>query len=184
MKNFLILDTSTEVQIVILVIDGSIKTFKKKIGQKNYVANMVPLMDAVLQENKINLKDLNGILVGTGPGSYTGTRIAVLTSKIIALSFNIPLLEINSLILLTSGYLQKYLTPLIDARNNFFFGLSLKNNEIILPEGRYNKVFLDNYPNHILITNDNIKLDLKKVFFYAKKVKNVHTLVPNYLVKI
>ncbi|WP_334330803.1 tRNA (adenosine(37)-N6)-threonylcarbamoyltransferase complex dimerization subunit type 1 TsaB [Candidatus Phytoplasma prunorum] len=184
MKNFLILDTSTEVQIVILVIDGNIVTFKKNFEKKKYVTNMVPLMDEVLKKNKTDFKDLDGILVGTGPGSYTGTRVAVLTSKIIALSFDIPLLEISSLILLTSGYFKKYLTPLIDARNNFFFGLSLKDKKIILPEGRYNKIFLDNYPNHILINNDNIKIDFKKIFFYAKKVNNIHTLVPNYLVKI
>ncbi|MDV3140064.1 MAG: hypothetical protein Q8765_02595 [Sweet potato little leaf phytoplasma] len=41
-------------------------------------------------------------MVGCGPGSYTGTKIGVLTAKLLSLELNIPLFKISSLLLLSS----------------------------------------------------------------------------------
>lgn len=123
------------------------------------------------------------MVVGVGPGSYTGTRVAVLTAKMLAFVLQIPLYQISSLLLLTSGYLYQKLTPLIDARNDSFFALSLKNNQIVLKEERYKADFLKTYDKHLLIAPETVKIALNNIYQFMTLVANPHQLVPNYLVQ-
>ncbi|CAM11551.1 Conserved hypothetical protein [Candidatus Phytoplasma australiense] len=183
-KKLLILDTSTKAQIIIFSNNNQIKTLQKKLFVKDYVASIVPLIDQVLQANKITLKEIDALIVGVGPGSYTGTRVAVLTAKMLSLSLQIPLYQISSLLLLTSGYDFHSFTPLIDARNDAFFALNIHNNQIRLKESRYHSSFLETFSNHLLITPQTIKIALAPLFQFMKKVPNPHLLVPNYLLSI
>ncbi|WP_349401800.1 tRNA threonylcarbamoyladenosine modification protein TsaB [Candidatus Phytoplasma solani] len=182
-KNILILDTSTKSQIVIFSRNHQIKTLQQKLFCKDYVATIIPLIDKVLQANKVTLKEIDTLIVGVGPGSYTGSRVAVLTAKMLSLSLQVPLYRISSLLLLSSGYDFSSLTPLIDARNNSSFALSLKNNQICLKEDRYELPFLQTFPNHLLITPETIKISLPCVYQLMTKVSNPHLLVPNYLLQ-
>ncbi|MFB0638466.1 tRNA (adenosine(37)-N6)-threonylcarbamoyltransferase complex dimerization subunit type 1 TsaB [Candidatus Phytoplasma solani] len=182
-KNILILDTSTKSQIVVLSQDNQIKTLQQKLIDRDHVATIIPSIDAVLQANKITLQEIDLLVVGVGPGSYTGTRVAVLTAKMLAFVLQIPLYQISSLLLLTSGYLYQKLTPLIDARNDSFFALSLKNNQIVLKEGRYKADFLKTYDKHLLIAPETVKIALNNIYQFMTLVTNPHQLVPNYLVQ-
>ncbi|MBS2126168.1 tRNA (adenosine(37)-N6)-threonylcarbamoyltransferase complex dimerization subunit type 1 TsaB ['Fragaria x ananassa' phyllody phytoplasma] len=182
-KNILILDSSSKGKIIILSKNNQIKTLKQPLISKDYVASIISLIDTVLKENNITLKDLDFIIVGVGPGSYTGTRVSVLTAKMLAWTLQIPLYQISSLILLTSGYSSQFLTPLIDARNNSFFALSLNLKQICLKEGRYDSSFLQSFKNHILISLESIKISLDNIYLFMTQVLNPHLLVPNYLVK-
>jgi tRNA threonylcarbamoyl adenosine modification protein YeaZ len=182
-QNILILDTSTQTQIVILAMQEKITTFKSRLGKNDYVSCMIPLIENTLQENNLYLKNLDAVIVGVGPGSYTGTRVAVLTAKILSLNLKIPLYQISSLLLLSSGYSYISLTPLIDARSNYFFALSIKSHRIFLNEGRFEDSFLRSFPNHVLIEPNTIKIDFCTIKKFAKHVPNPHLLVPNYLTK-
>ncbi|MFG6084801.1 tRNA (adenosine(37)-N6)-threonylcarbamoyltransferase complex dimerization subunit type 1 TsaB [Candidatus Phytoplasma solani] len=182
-KNILILDTSTKSQIVVLSQDNQIKTLQQKLIDRDHVATIIPSIDAVLQANKITLQEIDLLVVGVGPGSYTGTRVAVLTAKMLAFVLQIPLYQISSLLLLTSGYLYQKLTPLIDARNDSFFALSLKNNQIVLKEERYKADFLKTYDKHLLIAPETVKIALNNIYQFMTLVANPHQLVPNYLVQ-
>ncbi|CCP88140.1 tRNA (adenosine(37)-N6)-threonylcarbamoyltransferase complex dimerization subunit type 1 TsaB [Candidatus Phytoplasma solani] len=182
-KNILILDTSTKSQIVVLSQDNQIKTLQQKLIDRDHVATIIPSIDAVLQANKITLQEIDLLVVGVGPGSYTGTRVAVLTAKMLAFVLQIPLYQISSLLLLTSGYLYQKLTPLIDARNDSFFALSLKNNQIVLKEERYKADFLKTYDKHLLIAPETVKIALNNIYQFMTLVTNPHQLVPNYLVQ-
>jgi len=51
----------------------------------------------VLAEGGKELKDLNGVSVSKGPGSYTGLRIGISTAKGIAYALKIPLLATGTL---------------------------------------------------------------------------------------
>lgn len=139
-KKYIILDVSASVQIVILSTKDTIISIKKKTFKQDFVSGMIPLISDILNENKLSLKDLYGIIVGIGPGSYIGSRLSVLTSKILALELNIPLYQISSLLLLSSGYKENILTPKIYAKK-IFYSLSLENNKIILSENIYKKIF-------------------------------------------
>ncbi len=58
---------------------------------------LLPLIDDALKSNRIASKELQGIAVSSGPGSYTGLRIGVSTAKGIAHAHGIPLMAFDSL---------------------------------------------------------------------------------------
>lgn len=61
---------------------------------------MATEIDNILKRNKVDKKDLDAIVVGIGPGSYTGVRIGVTIAKTIAYSLKIKLYAKSSLSLL------------------------------------------------------------------------------------
>jgi tRNA threonylcarbamoyladenosine biosynthesis protein TsaB len=48
-------------------------------------------INELLQKNKTELKDLNGVIVYMGPGSFTGLRIGLSAANALAYSLNIPI---------------------------------------------------------------------------------------------
>jgi len=58
---------------------------------------MVTEIDNILKRNNIDKKDLDAVVVGIGPGSYTGVRIGVTIAKIIAYALKIKLYGKSSL---------------------------------------------------------------------------------------
>ncbi|XXP77430.1 MAG: tRNA (adenosine(37)-N6)-threonylcarbamoyltransferase complex dimerization subunit type 1 TsaB [Lettuce witches'-broom phytoplasma] len=182
MKKYIILDTSTTFQLVALTDDDKIISIQKNSKSRTFVENMIPLIDIVLKEGNTSLQELNGIIVGVGPGSFTGTKVVVLTAKMLASELNISLYQISSLLLLSSGYSDVLLTPKIAINENSFYSLSLANNKVILPEKNYSPTFLKDFPNHLLITEKTFLLSPVQVFFYMQKVAEPHHLVPNYCI--
>lgn len=90
------------------------------------------LIDRLLKEKGIEVKDLQAVAVSKGPGSYTGLRIGVSAAKGLCYAQDIPLIAVNSLESMAAGMrdvLQKngeshkntllentLLLPMIDAR--------------------------------------------------------------------
>jgi tRNA threonylcarbamoyladenosine biosynthesis protein TsaB len=68
--------------------------------------------------------DLDAVAISMGPGSYTGLRIGVSTAKGLCYALDIPLIAVNTLEAMTSGFLsncffvnqQTLFCPMIDAR--------------------------------------------------------------------
>ena len=61
---------------------------------------MVTEVDNILKRNGIDKSQLDGVIVGVGPGSYTGVRIGVTIAKTIAYALKIKLYGKSSLSLL------------------------------------------------------------------------------------
>jgi len=61
---------------------------------------MITEIDNILKRNNISKKDLDAVVVGIGPGSYTGVRIGVTIAKTIAYALKIKLYVKSSLSLL------------------------------------------------------------------------------------
>ena len=61
---------------------------------------MVTEVDNILKRNNIDKSQLDAVVVGAGPGSYTGVRIGVTIAKTIAYSLKIKLYAKSSLSLL------------------------------------------------------------------------------------
>ena len=52
------------------------------------------LCEAIFEASKARASDLDGILIGSGPGSFTGLRIGYSFAKGLAFRFKLPLIEI------------------------------------------------------------------------------------------
>ncbi len=81
-----------------------IKTIEIFEEKKNYfIESIYGLIDAVLDKSGKLMKDINGLAVSTGPGSFTGIRVGVAAAKGISHSLGIPVVGINTYSLLAAN---------------------------------------------------------------------------------
>ena len=90
---FLIIDTSLKKSLIIKV---SNKGFQKKIFGTNFDHSEKLLIEISKILNS-RLKNLKGISVISGPGSYTGLRVGIATANALGYSLNLPVAEVNRL---------------------------------------------------------------------------------------
>lgn len=94
--NLLAIDTSTEQASVALLASGTL-TFEEQGSQKTHAQLLLPMIDRLMSEAKITLPDLDGIIFGCGPGSFTGLRIACSIAKGLAYAHDLDLIPVSSL---------------------------------------------------------------------------------------
>ncbi|MBC6414852.1 MAG: tRNA (adenosine(37)-N6)-threonylcarbamoyltransferase complex dimerization subunit type 1 TsaB [Bdellovibrionales bacterium] len=68
-------------------------------------SDLLPLkMSQALEEVKLCLKSLSSLIVGVGPGRFTGVRTGLCVAKALAYSLTIPVYPINSLRLIAKSF--------------------------------------------------------------------------------
>jgi tRNA threonylcarbamoyladenosine biosynthesis protein TsaB len=93
--NILIIDTATKIEIVAASAGNAFSDQTKLINESHSIT-LFESIDLALKEIKIELKDINVIGVGIGPGSFTGIRIAVTIARMFSQIFNLPLVGIKT----------------------------------------------------------------------------------------
>jgi tRNA threonylcarbamoyladenosine biosynthesis protein TsaB len=83
--------------------------------EKGQAERLIPLLEEVLAEAGIGWSDLKALAVGTGPGNFTGVRIAVAAARGLALGLGIPAVGVTRLEALAYG-LPRPLAVLEDAK--------------------------------------------------------------------
>ncbi|MBL9049884.1 MAG: tRNA (adenosine(37)-N6)-threonylcarbamoyltransferase complex dimerization subunit type 1 TsaB [Tabrizicola sp.] len=83
--------------------------------EKGQAERLVPLLEELLTEGGIGWADLKALAVGTGPGNFTGVRIAVSAARGLALGLGIPAVGVTRLEALALG-LPRPLRVIEDAR--------------------------------------------------------------------
>ena len=95
--NSLFIDTHAKNVTIILFKDGKIvDEINIETMNKHSVVTM-PSIKKILEDNNCDVKELAEIIVCNGPGSFTGSRIAVTLAKTMAFSLNIPIKQIDAL---------------------------------------------------------------------------------------
>ncbi|HBF23210.1 MAG TPA: tRNA (adenosine(37)-N6)-threonylcarbamoyltransferase complex dimerization subunit type 1 TsaB [Planctomycetes bacterium] len=73
---------------------------EKEIFEKDFSGErgkaLLAEIDALIQHTKVKRSAIRGVLVGRGPGSYTGLRIGCTAARILSLALNIPVGGIGS----------------------------------------------------------------------------------------
>jgi tRNA threonylcarbamoyladenosine biosynthesis protein TsaB len=100
---------------VALLRNGVATTREERAGQCHSEL-LLPMVDSVLKEFGLSAKDLDGIAFGTGPGSFTGLRIACGVAQGIALGAALKLAPICTLMALAEGSGQRRVLSCLDAR--------------------------------------------------------------------
>ena len=200
----LFFDTSSDLLKVSFIKDNKI-IFDKELHTKNdHSSYLVPTIDEAFKSNNIDFKELDEIIVGNGPGSFTGTRISIAVAKTYAFSFNIPVYMISSLeelIYDNDGY--DFYVPIIEEKKeNLYFSIFDKDKKRVMDdtyssteymykklEELDGKILLISLSNKEYEKYDTVKasinaLNIMKNIDVNNEKVNPHLLKPNYIKKI
>jgi len=114
----LCIETSTEVCSVAISHSGICLAVKSITEQGAHSTQLTPMIESILLENKLSIKDLSAVAYSSGPGSYTGLRIGLSVAKGICFGNEIPLISISTLQHISTLNTQPGTLsfPMIDAR--------------------------------------------------------------------
>ncbi|MBX6396019.1 MAG: tRNA (adenosine(37)-N6)-threonylcarbamoyltransferase complex dimerization subunit type 1 TsaB, partial [Alicyclobacillaceae bacterium] len=85
---------------------------------KHHSAHILPQVEQLLAACDRGPEDLEAVVVGVGPGSYTGVRVGVTVAKTLAWTCGIPVVPVSTLVGL-AGHgrdFQGVVVPMLDAR--------------------------------------------------------------------
>lgn len=118
----LILDSATKLLYTALIDEKTVLYESYIKGQNDHAKSIFVEIEKACTQAKINLADVDRVIVGVGPGSYTGVRMAVTVGKMMAtMGKNIDLYQISTLLLMASGK-HGIIESTIDARHGNCFG--------------------------------------------------------------
>lgn len=98
--NLLAIDTSTEIASVALLV-GEELTGEQQDSPKTHAQLLLPIIDRLLNNSGVSVSQLDGIIFGCGPGSFTGLRIACSIAKGLAYANDLGLIPVSSLAAIT-----------------------------------------------------------------------------------
>ena len=94
---YLALETSGEVGSVALARGASVLAREFLPERSEQAALLQPAVSSVLEKARITPAEIDGLVVGSGPGSFTGVRVAAAAAKGMAHALDVPLWTASSL---------------------------------------------------------------------------------------
>ncbi len=87
---------------------------------KTHSQRLLPLIDDLMREGGFSPRDLDGIAVTVGPGSFTGVRIGISTAKALAYAWRKQVVGVKTLDALACNETGRgaLICPILDARRN------------------------------------------------------------------
>lgn len=89
-------DTSAASCAAALVRGTSVLAARSEDMAKGQTERLIPLLEELMAEAGLGWRDLDAIGVGTGPGNFTGVRIAVAGARGLALGLDIPAIGVST----------------------------------------------------------------------------------------
>lgn len=129
----LALDTATEACSVALHHHEKI-TSLHEISPRSHTQRILPMVDELLTQANIKINDVDFLVFGRGPGSFTGVRVGVSVAQGLAMGANLPVVAVSNLKAMAEEAYQKLgaenVFALIDARmNEVYFAQFERNGE-------------------------------------------------------
>ncbi len=98
----LAIDTATEACSVALYDQGETLAHFE-LCAREHTQRILPLVQQVLAEAGLSLKQLDALAFGRGPGSFTGVRIGIGIAQGLSLGAELPLLPVSTLLTMAQG---------------------------------------------------------------------------------
>lgn len=123
------IETATPTGGAALWVDGRIVAQARNDGQLSHSQRLMPGVQQILWDAKLQLSQVDGIAVSIGPGSFTGLRIGLAVAKALAHFENKPVLAVPTLEALAMRFAREgmLLAPLLDARRSEVFGAMFRS---------------------------------------------------------
>ena len=95
--NVLAIDTSGPVGSVGVWRDTHMVAELSGVVRARHGETLMPRIDQTMRMAELNPGDLQLVVIGVGPGSFTGVRVGVATGKSLSLSLGVPVVGVSSL---------------------------------------------------------------------------------------
>lgn len=114
------IESATPVASVAVAGQKGILAERMVLNRRTHSVNLLPMLKAVLEESEIDRRELSGIAVSGGPGSFTGLRIGMSTAKALAWVWGLPVVGISTLTALAHPLTRSgaLVCPVLNARKN------------------------------------------------------------------
>jgi tRNA threonylcarbamoyladenosine biosynthesis protein TsaB len=99
----------------------------------DHAVRLLPLLEQALAEGGAGWEDVERIVVGVGPGGFTGLRIGIATARALAQGRGLPLVPVSSLAALAAGAAPGPVAAVIDARRGEVFAGAWDGDRELLP---------------------------------------------------
>ncbi|UXN33639.1 tRNA (adenosine(37)-N6)-threonylcarbamoyltransferase complex dimerization subunit type 1 TsaB [Avibacterium paragallinarum] len=133
MTTLLALDTSTEACSVALLHKGEI-THLDEFAQRTHTKRILPMVDEILSQSGVTLNQVDALVFGRGPGSFTGVRVGAGIAQGLALGADLPVIPISNLTAMAQQAFEQYGTTqvlcAIDARMNEVYFCQLQAHKV------------------------------------------------------
>ena len=190
-KDFLIINCTGKNDSIALKYNNRF-LFKKL--QTNLTKNEMLVLSiyTFLQENKVKIDNKFSLIVNSGPGSFSGIRIALAVAKGIQLVNKVNIYSNNYFLLNAAPYLNKKTKIIvIQKTNNFYFYSegNFKNQYIFTVPKKINSNCLQEKDSIIVTPQEAINNEIftsispKKIKIEQFNLKNIEILVENNLLE-
>ena len=196
------IETATKTCSVALAQDGKLLSLVEEHDIQSHASKLTLFIKEVFAKANRSLEELDAIAVSIGPGSYTGLRIGLSTSKGLCYALNKPLITVDTLLALAYGMRKvhpdkdAFYIPNMDARRNEVYYAILdydlnfiKNTEtLILDEKSFNiyqkKLIIggngskkiDNIANYHIFTKIHIQHSSENMILISDELLNNNNL--------
>ena len=189
--NILAFDTSTEKFSISILKNNKIVLNLSKIINKTYSKFLIPILKKSLEKSKLDIKEINYILISLGPGSFTGVRIGIAAAKGLGIPHKINISGFNNMDILVNSIdnnikEKRIITIIKSKKSDYYFQVfdskkkpikkvsffSIKN----LPKFFFNKntVFIGDLDIELI---KEINKKKKKILLYKRKFSSTCTLI-------
>ena len=158
----LTLDTSTEILSCCITDNNKLISETSIYNLKTHSINSINVIDTVLKNSNLTLKEMDGFITSKGPGSFTGLRIAFSIIKAFSFALNKPMICLSSLD--TLCYKENFngvVCSIIDALRD--------------------EVYINSYNNKDSIINNTYEGDIVHINNVKDYIKSKHNTVDNIL---
>ncbi len=187
----LCMDTSQSFLVLALLKEDQVLASVQEVCWKRQSEELFPQLIRLMEDNGVRTEDISEIVITSGPGSYTGVRIAMTVAKVFAAMKELPLFTLGSLQLIAG--MERHVHVLMDARGHRAYHAVFENGKAVTePQavdvdelrdliGEEEEVLGDGH----LIGREDCWGNLAENFLLLKQewkaVDNVHLLTPDYL---
>ena len=189
--NILAFDTSTKKFSISILKNNKVVLNLTKILNKTYSKFLIPILKKSLEKSKLDIKEINYILISLGPGSFTGVRIGIAAAKGLGLPYKINISGFNNMDILVNSIdnnikEKRIITIIKSKKSDYYFQVfdskkkpikkisffSIKN----LPKFFFNKntVFIGDLDIELI---KEINKKKKKILLYKRKFSSTCTLI-------